>query len=106
MKCDALSRSMPTISQLRDVGIVDDNGCITDYPNLSTRQRSVVTTKILEILNRCSSDSVLNSDTVRSNIEQYLTMHGASCSFPDFIIRTLMRTYGPDIIDHMIMQED
>jgi len=98
---------MVTVSQLRDVGLVDNGGNIIDYPGLSISQCSVVIKDILAILNK-NFDGV---ESVISNIKSYTEdtyCDGRSMytSFPGFIIRDLIRDYGPKMIDYMLLQDD
>lgn len=104
---------MLTVSQLRDVEIVDNDGFIQDYPELSCRQRTIVIKEILAIFNGQkygigTSDSATN---LKANMDRYLSdtsYAGRSLyqSFPDFIIRDIIQKYGPKMIDHLLLQDD
>ena len=101
---------MLSVSQLRNVGIVDNQGEIIDYPDLSPKQRVTV---IKHLLTLCNSDSVEGSHSVslRLSIDKYLantqsagrTIHA---SFPQFILRAILLKYGQKMIDHLLLEEE
>jgi hypothetical protein len=105
---------MLSVSQLRNIGIVDNNGCVVDYPELSDRQRVTIIKEVLAIFNGKSGGCMPPQDTVaklKTNIEQYLGETNSSgrslcIIFPDFIIRAIIQKYGPKMIDHMLLQDD
>lgn len=98
---------MISISKLRDIGMLDQEGNVIDYPGLTEKQQCVVVRTILNILNTGASEA----DRVQINMDQYLQKTQSSgrsiySGFPDFIVKDLMSKYGPKLIDYLLLDED
>lgn len=106
---------MLTISQLRDIGIVDNHGTVLDYPDLSIKQHSIITTEVLKVFNQGLSRADVETDMVveslKHNIVKYLDSTNCAgrtiyVSFPNFIVRAIIEKYGPKMMDHLLLDDD
>jgi len=104
---------MLTVTQLRNVGMLDNHGLIIDYPGLSEKQRVVVVRNVLSVLNANTDGQSTDQciDIINCNINNYLTATSTAGrsiypGFPDFIVRTLISEYGSKLIDYMILQDE
>lgn len=101
---------MITVTQLRNIGMVNNNGVIIDFPSLSEKQRILVIKNVLTLLNR-NLDTDSNTDIIKANVDDYLSTTNTTGrsilpGFPDFIVRTLISDYGMKLIDYMILQDE
>jgi len=95
---------MISVSQLRNVGIIDNCGIIIDHPELSIKQSAYVIKEILEICNN-------KNGTLEKNMENYLHITNCSgstlqISFPEYIIRGIIKEYGSKMIDYLLLEDD
>jgi hypothetical protein len=104
---------MFTVSQLRDIGMVDNCGIVTDFPELSVAQSVLVIREILNVLNDGHVEGE-NQDTIAiigDNITKY--MHKTSCAgrtiftgFPQCVTRIILEKYKSKMIDHLLLLDD
>lgn len=102
---------MFTVSQLRDIGMVDNCGVLADFPELSVGQSVLVIREILKVLNERQDT---NQDTVTmidNSITKY--MQKTSCAgrtiftgFPQCVTRTILEKYKSKMIDHLLLLDD
>lgn len=104
---------MLNISLLRNIGIVDNSGKVTDYPQLSPNQSATVIRELLKVLNSNYNEKEGEdiTDKVQSNIASYLDK--TNCAgrsiyngFPQFIVRDIIANHGPKLIDHLLLYDD
>jgi len=104
---------MFTVSQIRDIGMVDNCGVLTDFPELSVAQSVLVIRDILNVLNERQGVGE-NQDTVAiidNNISKY--MQKTSCAgrtiftgFPQCVTRIILEKYKSKMIDHLLLLDD
>jgi len=104
---------MITVSQLRDIGMVDNHGMVTDFPELSAVQSTFVIREILNVLNDTHA-TVGDSDIIAmidNNVTKYIQK--TSCAgrtiftgFPQCIVRLVLEKYKPKMIDHLLLLDD
>jgi len=99
---------MITVSQLRDIGMVDNRGAVIDFPELSVKQSALVIREILTVLNDGQDEIIARID---NNITKY--MQKTSCAgrtiftgFPQCIVREILDKYKSKMIDHLLLLDD
>lgn len=102
---------MFTVSQLRNIGMVDNCGVLADFPELSDAQSMLVIREILNVLNEQQSTSQDTVAMIDNNITKY--MQKTSCAgrtiftgFPQCVTRTILEKYKSKMIDHLLLLDD
>lgn len=100
---------MITISLLRRAGIINGDGSIEGYPNLTDKQCIAVIRGLKDACNQYCATAV-DVSTVRNNINQYIAQHSNTGrtmpnSFPNYIILEILRTHGSKMTDYLLLDE-
>lgn len=91
-----------SLSKLRDIGVIENNGGVSGFPELNDKQAQSVIYKILSVVNKTKG-------SVETNIKDYLqTCTGRSMyvTFPDVIVRQVLNRYEKLILDHLLLEDD
>ena len=98
-----------TLSKLRNMDIINNDGNITNYTELSDKQTNIVISQLLEILN-LNMDTEKKDAQITSNIDNYLEK--TNCigrtiltTFPVFILRDILHSNKTKMIDYILLDD-